>query len=252
MEFFISEKKFKDFSKNLKKLINEFNSEFSLGATQNLLARTFGYKDYNTIVPTLKEYNQVSEVIGKTDVALEELKKIVDEHEQIKNFNMSSNNKLNEISYKLFSCYKFTISQMNDTTVLTFNKNFYLDSQNALYFELINTVSQAYYLMSISEESVLSFDFLEKIKHMNIQKKHEKIYLEPLSKIILNTMHSINLSNINEKTTKNFIEQFEIIFSEIIIFGLNYLGKEKINKILEAMFKGLQENDSKLLNDFKM
>lgn len=41
MEFFISEKKFKDFSKNLKKLINEFNGEFSLGATQNLLARTF-------------------------------------------------------------------------------------------------------------------------------------------------------------------------------------------------------------------
>ena len=252
MEFFISEKKFKDFSKNLKKLINEFNGEFSLGATQNLLARTFGYKDYNTIVPTLKEYNQVSKAIGKTDVALEELRKIVDEHEQNKNFNINSNNKLNEISYTLFSCYKFAISQMDDSVVLTFDENFYLDSQNTLYLELINTVSQAYYLTSTNTGKILSFDFLEKIKQMNIQRKHKEIYLEPLSKVILNTMHSINLLNINEKSTKNYINQFEAIFSEIIIFGLIYLGKEKTNKILETVSKGLQENNLELPNNFKI
>lgn len=73
----------------------------------------------------------------------------------------------------------------------------------------------------------VKFRLLENIKLKNIPQKQQKTYLKPLSKIILNAISSINLSNIDEEPTENYIEQFETIFSEIIVFGLTYLGKKK-------------------------
>lgn len=247
MEFYITEKKFKNFSKNLKKLINELNIDFTLGATQNLLARTFGYKDYNTIVPDLKKYNLIPEALKNTNTALNELKTLVNNHDNDKGFSdIESFNKLNQISFTLFQAYKFAIKHMNNTAVLIFDENLYLDSQATIYLEVINTIAQCYYLISVQDGKQLNFDFLENIKLKNIPQKQQKTYLKPLSKIILNAISSINLSNIDEEPTENYIEQFETIFSEIIVFGLTYLGKEKINQILKIVFKGLQENDLKL------
>ena len=249
MEYIITEKKFKQCSKDLKRNLKDMGFDISLGASQNLLARTFGSKDYNTIVPKLKKYNQLTEQLEKSTTSLKEL---IDEQD-IKDFKeIDTRHSLNQIAFSLFPSYIFAIKHMNNTSVLIFNENLYLDSQATIYLEVANTIAQCYYLISVADGKQLNFDFLKKIKQMNIQQKNQQTYLKPLSQIILNSISSVNSSNINGEPTENYIEQFETIFSEIIVFGLIYLGKEKVNEILEIVFKGLQENDLRFISNMKM
>lgn len=48
-----NEKAFKQATKNLNKELTTLGFELSHGATLNLMARTLGFKDYNTIKPIL-------------------------------------------------------------------------------------------------------------------------------------------------------------------------------------------------------
>ena len=66
MEYKITEKKFKQCSKDLKRNLKDMGFDISLGAAQNLLARTFGSKDYNTILPELRKVESESKIENNT------------------------------------------------------------------------------------------------------------------------------------------------------------------------------------------
>jgi len=94
-----NEKAFKQATKNLNKELTTLGFELSHGATLNLMARTLGFKDYNTIKPIL-----VAEENAK--------KKVEDLISNMESRNIQILNQLDNINEKIFEDNKNSIKKI--------------------------------------------------------------------------------------------------------------------------------------------
>ena len=94
-----NEKAFKQATKNLNKELTTLGFELSHGATLNLMARTLGFKDYNTIKPIL-----VAEENAK--------KKVEDLISNMESRNIQILNQLDNINEKIFEDNKNSIKRI--------------------------------------------------------------------------------------------------------------------------------------------
>lgn len=111
MDYIITTENFKQYSKNLKKHLKEMGFDISLGATQNLLARTLDSKDYNTILPIIKKQEMNLKMFKQSLKSLSDFKEDINN----KDNDLSSIYENSMLPYikNLFEIYEATKNSMS-------------------------------------------------------------------------------------------------------------------------------------------
>ncbi len=98
----LNEKEFKTAAKNLKAEVAKLGIDLSHGASLNLLSRALGFRDYNTIVPEMKKYEENSNALANSIINTATLE-IATAEEDLEIV-------LQQLSSSLFDFYKTDVS----------------------------------------------------------------------------------------------------------------------------------------------
>lgn len=237
MEYIITEKKFKQCSKDLKTNLKVMGFDITLGAAQNLLARTFGSKDYNTILPIIKNNEIELKMFQQSFNSLSELTKTIES-------NIYENSMLPNIQ-KLFEIYEASKKFHVMEPMLLNNTETFKKAQLSLYLDLMLTTIESFKFISILANEEMDLSFIQQMNEnqMNIEIKDN--YFEPLSELILKAIEVINLSVANDKPTPNYQENFKTIFISISSYGINYLTQEELSGMMKKVSFFLMESEQK-------
>ena len=144
MEYIITTENFKKYSKNLKARLKDMNFDISLGASNNLLARTFGVKDYNTILPELGKAYKIIDSIDNVYESIESIQKKFQLLEEMSrnSINKNSENILNSTyiqkqSQLLFEIYSASIKFFNYDKTMQTNRTLLKDAKFTLFRDLM-------------------------------------------------------------------------------------------------------------------
>ncbi|MFX4240280.1 hypothetical protein ACOL3H_07240 [Aliarcobacter butzleri] len=244
MDHIITTENFKQYSKNLKNHLKEMGFDISLGAAQNLLARTLGSKDYNTIVPELKKSHEIIDFIDNTYSSINSIQeKLQLLNEVNKNFiNNDSENILNityiqKQSQRLFELYSASIKFFNYDKAMQTNRTLLKDAKFSLFADLMHIIIEVFKYLSIQANETMDLSFILQIDENDIETKTKDSVFIPLSALIQRAIHIINLSIIDNNPVPEYQKNFVNIFKAITSYGIVYLEKEELSKIMQQIEK---------------
>lgn len=241
MEFIITEKKFKQSSKKLKTNLKDMGFDISLGASQNLLARTFGSKDYNTILPIIKKHEFELQNFQQSFNALEEFVKEVDMEDNYSS-NIYENSMLPKIN-ELFKIYEAAKKFVTMEPLLPENIDTFKKAQLSLFLDLMLTTIECFKFISTLANEEMDLSFISHMNENDMSVKIEDNYFQPLTELIIKAIGSINLSITNGVPASNYQENFKLIFILISSYGINYLTQDELSGIMIQVSSSLMKRD---------
>lgn len=239
MEYIITEKKFKQCSKDLKSNLKNMGFEISLGAAQNLLARTFGSKDYNTILPIIKQQEQNILMFKNALYSFEDYKNNEKESSSIYEHTSIPNIK------KLFTIYegakKFSLMKHE----LQDNEEKFKKAQLSLYLDLMLATLESFKFMYDLASEEMDLSFIQLMDENLISTEIKDNYFEALAELILKVIEIVDLSFSNEKPKFNYQEYFKDAFITISSYGINYLTQEQLSIVMKEVSRTLLESEKR-------
>lgn len=244
MEYLITTENFKKYSKNLKARLKDMDFEISLGASNNLLARTLGVKDYNTIVPELKKSYEIIDCIDNAFSSINSIQeKLQLLNEVNKNFidnnseNILNNTFIQKQSQLLFELYTASIKFFNYDKVIQTNRTLLKDAKYTLFADLMNITIETFKQLSIQANETMDLSFISKIDENDIETETKDSVFIPLAALIQRAIQVINLSVVDNKPVPEYQKNFVNIFKAITSYGVVYLEKEELSKIMQQIQK---------------
>jgi hypothetical protein len=237
MDYIITTENFKQYSKNLKRHLKEMGFDISLGATQNLLARTLDSKDYNTILPIIKKQEMNLKMFKQSLKSLSDFKEDINN----KDNDLSSIYENSMLPYikNLLKIYEATQKFHVIEPLLLNNIETFKKAQLSLYLDLMLTTIESFKFISTLVNEEMDLSFIQQMNENQINIEIKDNYFEPLSELILKVIEVIN------KSTTNYQENFKTIFISISSYGIDYLTKEELSGIMEKVSVFLMEMESK-------
>lgn len=242
MDHIITTENFKQYSKNLKNHLKEMGFDISLGAAQNLLARTLGAKDYNTIVPELKKAYKILDSIDSVYASIDSIQKKCQLIEEASKNSISNNSEnilnstyIQKQSQLLFDLYSASIKFFNYDKTMKTNRALLKDAKCSLFSDLMQTTLETFKYLSIEANEAMDLSFIQHIDENYIEEKTKDSDFITLADLIQKTIHIVNLSIVDNKPIPGYQKNFITIFKAITSYGIVYLEKEELSKIMEQI-----------------